>query len=182
MKIISELLNGLKLIQPDVFEDDRGYFYESYSKKKFDGIGIYEKFLQDNVSKSTYRTIRGLHYQTGKSAQGKLCHVLSGKVLDVAVDIRFNSPNFGKYASVELSDENHLFLWIPAGFAHGFSVLSEIAIFHYKCTQLYDKLSERCIIYSDPELNIDWKIPNPVVSEKDKQGVLFNSIDNDFHY
>ena len=139
-------------------------------------------FVQDNISKSKKGTIRGLHYQVGDKAQGKLCKVICGKVLDVAVDIRFGSPTFGKYFASELSEENHTQLWIPPGFAHGFSVLSEEVIFSYKCTALYNKESERAILYNDKELNIDWKVVNPIVSEKDMKAKLFKEIDKDFIY
>ena len=137
MKIIVEDLYGIKVIRPDVYLDDRGYFFESFSEKKYKTIGMTNNFVQDNVSRSVYGTVRGLHYQTGEFAQGKLCQVILGKVLDAAVDIRFGSPTFGEYVTVELTDENHKQLWMPPGFAHGFSVLSETAIFHYKCTNLY---------------------------------------------
>jgi len=132
MKISETPLKGLLLVEPDVFPDNRGYFFESYSRKRYDINGIQNDFVQDNISKSFRGTIRGLHYQIGECAQGKLCQVISGKVLDVAVDIRFGSPTFGRYYSAELSEDNHNQLWIPPGFAHGFSVLSETVIFMYK--------------------------------------------------
>ena len=144
--------------------------------------GIDFSFVQDNISKSKKGTIRGLHYQIGEKAQGKLCKVIYGKVLDVAVDIRFGSPTFGKYFSSELSEENHTQLWIPPGFAHGFSVLSDEAIFSYKCTALYSKEHERAIIFNDPDLNIDWKVKNPIVSEKDFKAPLIKDIQKDFIY
>ncbi len=182
MKVIKPEINGLIVFEPDVFEDDRGYFFESFNEKRYSGAGLKFQFVQDNISKSKYGTIRGLHYQVGEFAQGKLCQVVFGKVLDVAVDIRFGSPTFGKYFAVELSEENHKQLWIPPGFAHGFSVLSEIAIFHYKCTNFYSKEHERAIRFDDPELKINWKINNPIVSEKDLKAIYFNSIENDFSY
>ena len=132
------------------------------------------------MSKSKKNTVRGLHYQVGNFSQGKLCQVISGKVLDVALDIRFNSPTFGKYFSEELSEENHLLMWIPPGFAHGFSVLSDEAIFKYKCTAYYSKASERAILFNDSALNINWKVAEPVVSEKDRAAKLFKDIDKDF--
>ena len=173
-------INGLIIITPDVFGDERGYFFESFSLKRYEQAGIDINFVQDNISKSKKDTIRGLHYQVGEKAQGKLCQVIKGSVLDVAVDIRFKSPTFGKYYSIELSEDNHIQFWIPPGFAHGFSVLSDEAIFHYKCTGYYSKENERAILYNDRDLNINWKIEQPVVSEKDKQARLFKDIDKDF--
>jgi dTDP-4-dehydrorhamnose 3,5-epimerase len=180
MKIEKTEIRDLLVIQPDVFKDDRGYFFESFSQKRYKELGIYFDFVQDNISKSQRNTLRGLHYQIGSSAQGKLCQVIVGKVLDVAVDIRFGSPTFGKYFSIILSGENNLQLWIPPGFAHGFAVLSDEAIFHYKCTSLYDKQSERTIRFDDPVLKIEWGISNPVLSEKDLRGTNFKDIKKDF--
>lgn len=182
MNVINTEIDGVLIIEPDVFQDNRGYFYESFSKKKFLEAGLTADFVQDNISKSRYATLRGLHYQVGENAQGKLCQVLKGKVLDAAVDIRFGSPTFGRHVIVELSDENKRQFWIPPGFAHGFAVLSDEAIFHYKCTALYSKKDERAIIYNDPDLCIDWKIKDPVVSEKDLQAGLFKDISRDFVY
>jgi dTDP-4-dehydrorhamnose 3,5-epimerase len=138
--------------------------------------------VQDNISKSRHGTVRGLHYQTGDKAQGKLCCVLSGKVLDVALDIRVNSPTFGRHFSIELSEDNHSLLWIPVGFAHGYSVLSQEAIFKYKCTNYYSKENERAILFNDPQLNIDWRTDKPIVSPKDMQAKLFGEIEKDFFY
>ena len=182
MKVTKTELDGLLIIEPDVFPDDRGYFFESFSAKKYLAAGIDYQFIQDNISKSTKGTLRGLHYQIGESAQGKLCQVLSGKVLDIAVDVRFGSPTFGKYFAIELSEENKEQFFIPPGFAHGFSVLSQEALFSYKCTAYYNKESERCIIYNDEKLNIDWKVEKPIVSPKDLLGKKFNEIDKDFIY
>lgn len=182
MKFEKTFIDGLILATPDVFPDDRGYFFESFNKKKFADGGINPVFIQDNISRSVQGTLRGLHYQIGKDAQGKLCSVVVGKVLDVAVDIRFGSPTFGKYYSVELDEEAKNQLWIPPGFAHGFSVLSDVAIFSYKCTSLYNKQSERAIRFNDPDLNIDWKISNPIVSQKDLQARLFKEVEKDFLY
>jgi len=181
MKIIETKLKGVLEILPDVFTDDRGYFFESYSQQKYSDLK-FEKFVQDNISKSKEGTIRGLHYQVGDYAQGKLCQVMFGKVFDVAVDIRFNSPTFGEYATVELSEEKHNQIWIPPGFAHGFSVLSDVAVFHYKCTAYYSKEDERSIIYNDPDLGIDWKVLEPNVSEKDLKAIPFKVINKDFLY
>lgn len=171
-------LNGVVILKPDVYTDERGYFFESYNKEKYDKYGIPSEFVQDNISKSKKNTVRGLHYQIGKFAQGKLCHVVYGKVLDVAVDLRNNSTTFGKYTTAELSDENHYQIWIPIGFAHGFAVLSDEAIFHYKCTQVYNKEYERTLYYADKDLNINWKVKEPLVSEKDRNAMIFKDISN----
>lgn len=173
MKIETTEINDLLILMPDVFGDNRGYFFESFSDKKYEEFGIKDKFVQDNISKSAKNTVRGLHLQIGAKAQGKLCQVLYGKVLDVAVDVRSGSKTFGKYFSIELSEKNHLQLWIPKGFAHGFSVLSDEAIFFYKCTEYYDKASERSIIFNDPKLAIDWRVDRPIISEKDLKAVTF---------
>lgn len=180
MKKIITKIDGLFVIEPDVYFDDRGYFFESFNKRNLENLGLTYNFVQDNISKSKKGTIRGLHYQVGEFAQGKLCQVLYGEVLDVAVDIRFGSKTFGKYYSIILSENNHKQFWIPPGFAHGFSVLSEEAIFHYKCTNYYNKKSERAIKFSDSSLNIDWKVEVPLVSPKDLQATLFEKIDKDF--
>ena len=182
MEVLKTELPGLLLIKPKVFGDERGYFFESYRKEIYHKAGIDFCFMQDNISKSKKNTIRGLHYQVGDKAQGKLCQVIFGKVLDVAVDIRFGSPTFGKYFASELSEENKTQLWIPPGFAHGFSVLSDEAIFSYKCSEPYSREFERSVLYSDKQLNIDWKVDNPIVSEKDLKAKLFKEIDKDFIY
>ena len=182
MKISKTEITGLLIIEPDVFTDDRGYFFESYSKMRYNDLGIVEEFVQDNYSKSKKGTVRGLHYQVGDKAQGKLCQVIEGEVLDVAVDIRFGSPTFGKHFSIILNSEKKTQLWIPAGFAHGFSVLSDEAVFAYKCSNYYSKAQERSILYNDNHLNIDWKVKNPIVSEKDLKAVQFKSIQKDFLY
>ena len=172
-------IEGLLVITPDIFPDERGYFYESFNKNKYTDLADYQ-FVQDNISKSCFGTLRGLHYQVGDFAQGKLCSVLLGKILDIVVDIRKDSPTYGKHFALELSDKNKKQFWIPPGFAHGFSVLSEEAIFSYKCTAGYSKKDERCIIYNDKDLNIDWKITNPILSKKDLEGMYFADIDDDF--
>lgn len=182
MTVEKTFIEGLLIVKPDIFPDERGFFFESYNKQKYSSLGINSEFVQDNISKSKKGTIRGLHYQVGEFAQGKLCFVLVGKVLDVAVDIRFGSPTYGKYFSYELSQENKNQLWIPPGFAHGFSVLSDEVIFCYKCTALYSKAHERGILYNDPDLNIDWKIENPIVSQKDLSAKKFRDIEKDFIY
>jgi dTDP-4-dehydrorhamnose 3,5-epimerase len=182
IKVTKTEIEGLLIIEPEVFGDDRGYFLESYRKNSYKDLGVEAEFVQDNISKSQKGAIRGLHYQVGDNAQGKLCQVISGKVLDVALDIRFESPTFGKYFSIALSEQNKKQLWIPTGFAHGFSVLSDEAIFSYKCTEYYSKKYERSILYNDPDLNIDWKVDNPLVSEKDLKAKLFKDIEKDFSY
>ena len=182
MEIIKTNFDGILLIKPDVFADDRGYFFESFQYQKFLENDLEVNFLQDNVSKSRKGTIRGLHFQNGSKAQGKLCHVLYGKVLDVSLDLRIGSPTYGKHFSIELSEENHLQLWIPVGFAHGFSVQSEEAIFKYKCTNYYSKENERTISFNDPKLNIDWKVDKPVFSAKDFNGKSFEESKNDFYF
>jgi dTDP-4-dehydrorhamnose 3,5-epimerase len=182
LEVIKTEIDGLLILKPKVFGDERGYFFESYNEETYRNAGIDFCFLQDNISKSKKGTVRGLHYQIGNKTQGKLCKVIYGKVLDVALDIRFGSPTFGKYFSSELSEENHTQLWIPSGFAHGFSVLSEEAIFSYKCTALYSKEHERAILFNDPSLNINWKIDNPIVSGKDLEAPLLKDIQKDFIY
>jgi len=182
MKAIETYLKDLYIIEPDVFFDSRGYFFESYNQKKFFELNLNYKFIQDNQSKSSYGVIRGLHYQLEPYAQTKLVRVIVGKIFDVAVDIRKNSPTYGKWFGVELSDENNLQLLIPKGFAHGFSVLSDYAIVLYKCDEFYNKESERGIIFNDPELNIDWKIPQDkiIVSLKDSQLPFFQDAEINF--
>jgi dTDP-4-dehydrorhamnose 3,5-epimerase len=182
MEIQETWIKDVLIITPKVFTDDRGYFLESFRKRVFTERGMDYDFVQDNISKSKKNTIRGLHYQAGKYAQGKLCQVLYGKVLDVAVDIRFGSPTFGKHAATVLSEENHELIWIPPGFAHGFSVLSDTAIFHYKCTNYYSKEDERAILFDDSSLGIDWNVRTPLVSAKDLEATLFKDIEKDFTY
>lgn len=175
MKFIKTDIDGVFIIEPTVFEDDRGYFFESYNEAEFIKNGITNRFVQDNQSKSSYGVIRGLHCQLGEYSQAKLVRVLQGKVLDVAVDIRKGSPTFGKHVAVELSAENKRQLFIPRHFLHGFSVLSEDAIVAYKCDNLYCKDAEFGIRYDDPEIGIDWKvsIDKIITSEKDR---LANSL------
>ena len=182
MKVTKTNIEGLLLLEPDLFRDDRGYFFESYNKEKYDDIALDINFVQDNISQSKKETVRGLHYQVGDKAQGKLCQVISGKILDVAVDIRFGSPTFGKHYAHLLNTEKKKQIWIPPGLAHGFSVLSDEAIFSYKCTNYYSKEHERSIIFNDSDLNIDWQVKNPVISEKDLRAKKFSEIDKDFIY
>lgn len=169
MRVISTELDGVVIIEPELHGDSRGYFFESFSQRDFDSLVSPTVFVQDNESRSSYGVIRGLHYQCGDSSQGKLVRAVLGKALDVAVDIRIGSPTFGKHVAVELSGENHRQLFIPRGFAHGFSVLSESLVLQYKCDRFYDPSSERGIAWDDPDLGIDWRIPTEsvIVSEKD---------------
>lgn len=179
MKVIKTDIEGVLIIEPVVFEDERGYFFESYNKEDLKKQGVDYDFIQDNQSKSCYGTIRGIHFQKDEYAQAKLVRVLEGKVLDVAVDLRKNSKTFGKYVSVELSAENRRQLMIPRGFGHGFSVLSETAVFAYKCDNVYNKASEGGLRFDDPSLGIDWKIDlnKAVLSEKDKNNPLLGEIE-----
>jgi dTDP-4-dehydrorhamnose 3,5-epimerase len=166
MKFKSASISGVFEITPRVFKDSRGYFFESYNSKLFKENGIEEDFIQDNQSFSSKGVIRGLHFQRDPFAQGKLVRVIKGAVLDVVVDIRPNSPTYGQWESFLLTEENQKMVYLPPGFAHGFSTL-ESAIFAYKCTNSYSKVSEGGIIYNDSQLNIDWQVDNPIVSEKD---------------
>ena len=176
MKIIRTAIPEIIVFEIPVFKDDRGYFFESYQFQKYrEHIGDVT-FVQDNISSSVKGTLRGLHLQVEPFAQGKLCQVLQGAVLDVAVDVRKGSPTFGKHVAMELSAENKKQIWIPPGFAHGFSVLSETALFHYKCTNYYNKAAERCLLYNDPVLQIDWRVQKPIVSEKDGKGMLLKDL------
>ena len=176
MQIQKTDFSGLFIIKPTIFEDSRGYFFEGYNKNVLKEYGINYDFVQDNQSKSSYGVIRGLHYQEEPYAQTKLIRVISGKILDVVVDIRKNSPTFKKTFSIELSEQNKNQLLIPKGFAHGFSVLSKTAIVFYKCDQFYNKQSERGILFNDPQLNIDWKIKpeDQIISDKDKKNKKLN--------
>ena len=166
MKRIETSLPGVLIIEPTVFADERGFFFESYHQAKFAEMGILDRFVQDNHSKSSRGTLRGLHYQL-KHPQAKLCRVVRGEALDVAVDIRRGSPNFGKHEAILLSAENMRQIYIPAGFAHGFLVLSDTAEFLYKCSDFYYPDDDRGVAWDDPEIGIDWGIKEPLVSEKD---------------
>ena len=178
MKISKTAIDGVLIIEPQVFEDERGYFFESYSQAKMEEAGLHYNFIQDNQSKSCYGVVRGIHFQKGEYAQAKLVRVLEGTVLDVAVDLRQNSPTFGKYVAVELSAENKKQVMIPRGFGHGFAVLSQTAVFAYKCDNVYNKASEGGIRFDDPDIGVDWKI-NPkdaILSEKDKNAPLLKEV------
>ena len=176
MELIQTSIQGLALIQPDVFPDERGYFFESFQEEKFRALGIDARFVQDNESLSQKGVLRGLHFQRPPYAQGKLVRVVTGAVLDVAVDIRKSSPTYGQWVKAELSASNKLMMWIPEGFAHGFLVLEDNTIFQYKCTSYYNRESEGGIIWNDPDLAIDWGINDPIVSEKDLKGVRFREL------
>ena len=180
MLIEKNHIEGLMVIKPDVFEDQRGYFFESYNEEKFRQLGIDVRFLQDNESKSAKGVLRGLHFQVPPYQQGKLVRVIKGKVLDVAVDLRRSSETYGEWAAIELSEQNKWMYWIPAGFAHGFLTLEENTVFFYKCTQVYNKESERSIIWNDTDLAIKWGIEQPVVSDKDKTAGKFRDFVSPF--
>ena len=167
MKFLTTFIEGLIIIEPDVYGDSRGSFFESWTRKEFESHGIPADFVQDNQSYSSKNVLRGLHYQLPPFAQGKLVRVVRGSVLDVAVDIRNESPTCGQHFLLELSEKNNKMLWIPEGFAHGFLTLENDTVFLYKCTAYYDRKSETGIRYDDPSLNILWNIANPVLSEKD---------------
>ena len=184
MNVIKTDLDGVVIIEPRIFNDDRGYFFESFSERDFFANVREVHFVQDNESKSSYGVLRGLHFQKPPFAQSKLVRVIKGAVLDVAVDIRVGSPTFGKYVAVELSADNHRQFFIPRGFAHGFSVLSDEVIFQYKCDNFYAPQSEGAIAWNDPTLNIDWRIPadDVVLSEKDKKHPLLKDAEWLFNF
>lgn len=175
MKITDSRIPAVKIIEPFVFEDDRGFFKESYRNDILKEHEIYHNFVQDNISKSYQGTIRGLHYQKERP-QAKLVQCVKGTILDVAVDIRKSSPTFGNYIAVKLSGKNHRQVFIPEGFAHGFSVLTDEAVVHYKCSDFYDKDSERGIRWDDPLIRINWDVSRPILSEKDRKQPLFSSL------
>lgn len=181
MEVTHFKIEGPALIRPRVFEDERGYFYESYNESAFQAAGIDARFVQDNQSCSHKNVLRGLHFQNPPYAQGKLVRVARGRVLDVAVDIRKNSATFGDHLIVELSAENQYMFWIPEGFAHGFISLEDETLFLYKCTQVYNKASEGGILWNDPDLNIDWTVNAPLVSSKDLELPQFNQLQTLFH-
>jgi dTDP-4-dehydrorhamnose 3,5-epimerase len=184
MKVIETDIEGVVIIEPKVFSDERGYFFESFSQKEFEEKVCKTTFVQDNESKSTYGVLRGLHFQKMPYAQAKLVRVVKGLVLDIAVDIRKGSPTFGKHISTELSEENRLEFFVPRGFAHGFVVLSDEAVFQYKCDNYYAPQSEGGILWNDPTLNIDYKITmeDIILSEKDKSNPLLADSDYLFNF
>lgn len=170
------LINGAFIVKPKVFKDERGFFLESWNKKVYDELNLGLEFVQDNHSQSSKHTLRGLHYQTGSSAQGKLVWVTSGVVFDVFVDLRKKSPTYGMWDGYYLDNKSHNRLWIPPGCAHGFVVVSNTADFHYKCTNYYNPNADRTLIWDDPTVDITWPIPSniePIISEKDKKGKTF---------
>lgn len=168
MDVIKIFMDGPLVLQPKVFYDERGYFYESYNADAFKNAGIPDVFVQDNQSLSQKGALRGLHFQAPPYAQGKLVRVIKGAVYDVVVDIRKNSPTYGQHYGIELTEENFTMFWVPPGFAHGFVTLKDNTIFTYKCTNVYNKASEGGLLWSDPALGINWNIENPIVSDKDK--------------
>jgi dTDP-4-dehydrorhamnose 3,5-epimerase len=180
MEIIKTDIPDLLIIQPKVFEDERGYFYESYSKTVFEKHGIRAEFVQDNQSLSQKGVLRGLHFQNPPFAQGKLVRAIKGSILDVAVDIRKNSATYGQHLDIELNESNKTMLWIPEGFAHGFITLADNTIFSYKCTNFYNKDSEGSIYWNDPDLAINWGTNTPLLSEKDKTAGSFREFESKF--
>ena len=184
MKIKDTFINGLKIIEPEVFGDQRGYFIETFNQKNFEDLGLNYNFVQDNESMSTFGVLRGLHYQLEPYAQTKLVRVVSGNVFDVAVDLRRGSPTFGKWFGIELSGENKIQFLIPKGFAHGFVVLSKEVVFQYKCDEFYYPQSERGIIFNDPTINIDWKLEEKDIhlSKKDRENPILSKSDFNFIY
>lgn len=182
MRIDYLQIPGLALIYPSVFEDSRGYFFESYNKQSFVEAGIDEEFIQSNQSLSQKDVLRGLHFQVPPFAQSKLVRVIKGSVLDVAVDIRKGSPTYGQHYSAVLSEQNKLIFYVPVGFAHGFLTLEDDTIFSYKCGNIYHKLSEQGIIWNDPDLGIEWEVKKPVISAKDEVNPSFREFDSPFSF
>lgn len=181
MEVIETGLKGLVVIKPKVFADDRGYFFESYNKNTFSNSGLNLEFVQDNQSLSQKGVLRGLHFQNPPHAQGKLVRVITGSVLDIAVDIRKNSATYGKWYGLELTEKNKWMLYIPEGFAHGFLTLEDNTIFSYKCTNIYNKQSEGCLLWNDKDINIDWNVQNPLLSPKDLEGTAFKKFVSAFN-
>lgn len=180
MEVIKTEIDGVVIMEPRIFKDERGYFYESFSQREFEEKVCKTTFVQDNQSKSSYGVLRGLHFQKPPYCQSKLVRCIKGAVLDVAVDIRKGSPTFGKYVAVELTEDNHRQFFVPRGFAHGFAVLSEEAVFQYKCDNFYNKESEGAVAWNDPELAIDWRIPADKVLLSEKDRLNKNIADADF--
>lgn len=178
VKVTSTSIEGVVILEPEVFSDERGYFFESFSQREFEEKVCKTQFVQDNESRSVYGVLRGLHFQWPPHAQAKLVRVVKGRVLDIALDIRKGSPTFGRHVATELSDENRRQLFIPRGFAHGFAVLSDEVIFQYKCDNYYVREAEGGILWNDPALGIDWQLPETdvVLSEKDKNNTLLNEL------
>ena len=181
MNITKTDIQGLIIIEPQIFKDSRGTFFESWNAKKFKQLGINEDFVQDNQSVSSKGVLRGLHFQNPPYAQAKLVRVLKGSVLDIAVDLRKNSTTYGKHVSVILSEENNKSFFIPKGFAHGFLSLEDNTVFNYKCSDYYNKDSEGSLLWNDEDLKIDWQIDNPLISEKDLQADFFKNFKTKFN-
>ena len=180
MQIEKTEIEGLLIIRPKVFEDDRGHFFESFNKNIFLKNGLALEFVQNNQSLSNKNVLRGLHFQSPPFAQGKLIRVIKGSVLDIAVDIRKSSPTYGKHLVINLSEQNKMMFYIPEGFAHGFLTLEDNTIFSYKCTNFFNKESEGSLLWDDLDLNINWGITDPILSDKDKVAPLFNSFNSPF--
>lgn len=180
MEIIKTPIEDLVIIKPAVFQDARGYFFESYNFNRFQEILGGSVFVQDNESKSQKNVLRGLHFQRPPFTQGKLVRVIKGAVIDVAVDLRRNSSTYGKFHLVQLTEENKLMYWVPPGFAHGFVTLADDTIFTYKCTNIYNKESEGSLLWNDPDIGINWNIDNPILSDKDKESPLFKDFISPF--
>ncbi len=184
MEVIKTAIEGVVIIEPRIFKDERGYFFESFSQKKFDEKVRPIRFVQDNESKSSYGVMRGLHFQWPSFTQSKLVRCVKGRVLDVAVDIRKDSPTYGQHVAVELTEENHRQFFVPRGFAHGFAVLSKMAVFQYKCDNFYAPQADGGISIKDESLGIDWQIPvkNAILSEKDTRHICLKDFDSPFDY
>ncbi len=182
MEVIKTDIEGVVIIEPRIFKDERGYFFESFSQREFNEKVAEVTFVQDNESKSAYGVVRGLHFQKPPYTQSKLVRVIKGAVLDVAVDIRKGSPTYGKHVAVELTEDNHRQFFVPKGFAHGFAVLSETAVFQYKCDNFYAPQSEGAIAWNDEELGIDWRIPadKVILSDKDRHHPLLKDLESPF--
>ena len=180
MKVLTTPIAGLLIIEPDVFHDERGYFYECYNTEKFREIGIPDVFMQDNESRSKKGVLRGMYFQNPPYEQGKLIRVVKGAIWDVAVDIRKSSPTYGKYETIMLSEENKTLFWIPPGFAHGFITLEEDTVLHYKCTNIYHKEAEDCLVWNDPDLAIKWPNEAPIVSGRDQGAGRFKDFNSRF--
>lgn len=180
MELNKTPIQGLLIIKPDVFRDQRGYFFETYNRETFVKHGLDVTFVQDNESRSKKGVLRGMHFQRPPFAQGKLVRVVHGAIMDVALDLRQGSPTCGKWHAVELSDENKLMFWIPEGFAHGFISLADDTVVHYKCTNVYHRESEGSIRWNDPDIRIDWRISDPLVSDKDNQAPSFEEVKRSF--
>ena len=180
MEVIETKIKNLLILKPKVFADTRGYFFESYNADVFKQNGIISNFVQDNQSLSNAGVLRGLHFQAPPFDQGKLVRVISGAVLDVAVDIRKDSPTYGEHVALELTEENKTMFYIPTGFAHGFLTLRDNTIFSYKCTNVYNKSSEGCVLWNDANLKINWNVTNPILSEKDLVGTPFKEFNSPF--